>query len=260
MQYKRIISIVPSQTELLYSLGLNTEVVGITKFCIHPQDWFKTKTRVGGTKKINLDMVQSLQPDLIIANKEENTLADVIALEKMAPVIVTDISTLDEALHMITSIGDITQTQARANEINAGIQKAFEQLDNFIKPNQPGQLSVCYLIWQNPYMTVGNDTFIHHMLRLCGFKNVFESSARYPAITIEEIIKAGPDVILLSSEPFPFKEKHIAELQQHLPSSYITLANGEMFSWYGSRLLQAPDYFMSLLKSIHNIVKSNGDV
>ncbi len=241
----RIVSLVPSQTELLFDLGLAKEVVAITKFCVHPQQWFRTKTSIGGTKSINTDQVAALEPGLIIANKEENSKAQVEALSATCPVWISDISNLREAMQMITSIGEITGTLAKAQTIVEEIKTRFAQL-----VPAPAPLRTAYLIWQNPYMTVGGDTFIHSMLSHCGFENIFTNLQRYPAITIEEIKNHHCQLLLLSSEPFPFKQKHIEELQQQLPSTKIILADGEMFSWYGSRLLLAPDYFETLIKNL----------
>lgn len=241
---KRIVSIVPSQTELLHYLGLNDEVVGITKFCVHPVEWFKTKNRVGGTKKIDMARVVALQPDLIIANKEENLKEDVEALKQVAPVWTSDIKTLADALQMITNIGKIVKKEQEANSLVKNIQESFETL-------MPSTLkSCCYLIWQKPFMTIGADTFINDMFQYAGLQNVFASEERYPIVTIEDIQNAAPEIVLLSSEPFPFKQKHIDKLQQYLPNSKIILVDGEMFSWYGSRLLPAAQYFKELYSFI----------
>ena len=239
---KRIVSIVPSQTELLFDLGLDEEVVGITKFCVHPHQWFKTKTRVGGTKRVDIARVSALQPDLIIANKEENLKEDVEALEQIAPVWISDIKTFEDALQMIEKIGEIVNKKQEANNLVNAIQIEFKQL------KQKSAKSCCYLIWQNPYMTVGGDTFINDMFQYCGLQNVFADKERYPIVTIDDIQKAAPAMVLLSSEPYPFKQKHIVELQQHLPNSKIILVDGEMFSWYGSRLLKAATYFQEFIK------------
>ena len=241
---KRIVSIVPSQTELLYDLGLDEEVIGITKFCIHPDEWFKTKARVGGTKKVDVAKVSALQPDLIIANKEENLKEDIEALQSIAPVWISDIKTLEDALEMIDCIGEIVNKQKEANQLVNAISAEF----NILKVLQNLQsITCCYLIWNNPYMTVGSDTFINNMFQYCGVKNVFADTKRYPVVTIQDIQNAMPAMVLLSSEPFPFKQKHIDELQQYLPNSKIILVDGEMFSWYGSRLLKAANYFKELL-------------
>lgn len=238
---QRIISLVPSLTELLYHLDLDHQVVGITKFCIHPREWFEKKTRVGGTKKLHFSVIDQLQPDLIIANKEENTLQDILELEKKYSVYVTDIATLPEAIHAIEEIGKITSRVYQANQINIKITRAFDAL-----PFPTAYMDVLYLIWKDPYMSVGKDTFINDMLESVGFRNVLEDATRYPSLTNEDIVKLDPQVILLSSEPYPFKEKHIEELHQLLPDAQIHLVDGEMFSWYGSRLMFAPAYFRNL--------------
>ena len=237
---QRIVSLVPSQTEFLYHLGLGNRVAGITKFCVHPREWFTGKTRVGGTKSINMDQVHALQPDLIIANKEENVQEQVEALQRHYPVWTSDINHLEDAYRMMAAVGTITGRQAEAEKIIAGIRAGFAGL-NAVKPRR-----VAYLIWQNPYMTIGGDTFIHDMLQRCGWENVFAHRQRYPVITPEELEAAGCELLLLSSEPFPFKEKHIKEWEQRLPGAKVLLADGEMFSWYGSRLLHAPAYFRQL--------------
>lgn len=237
----RIISLVPSQTELLFDLGLDKEVVGITKFCIHPEIWFRSKPRVGGTKQVKMEIIHQLEPDLIIANKEENVKAQIEELAGKYPVWTSDIHNLEDALVMIRDIGLITGKQAMANRIAEQIEEGFTTL------TVPGhRLRTAYLIWKDPYMTVGNDTFIHCMLETAGFDNVFSERKRYPAISIDDLKKSGCELLLLSSEPYPFQQKHMDELQQQLPDTRILLADGEMFSWYGSRLLKAPAYFTSL--------------
>ena len=240
---QRIVSVVPSQTELLSDLGLNDEVIGITKFCIHPSEWFHNKFRVGGTKKLNHDAIDSLHPDLIIANKEENTKEDIERLSCRYPVWISDIQNLTDAYEMIQAIGLITHTINKADEIIANIKQEFRSL---VKDEAALHKKAAYLIWQDPYMTVGSDTFIHSMMELAGFENIFSVKSRYPEITIDEIRNSGCEILLLSSEPFPFKQKHIDELQPAMPTTKIILVDGEMFSWYGSRLLYAPSYFRQL--------------
>jgi len=237
----RIVSLVPSQTELLYHLGLDKEVVGITKFCVHPTVWFRSKTRVGGTKSVHIEQVKALQPDLIIANKEENLKEQIEALAAMFPVWTSDISNLQQAVQMIDTIGQMTGTAAAAKTMTAAIHQRFAML----RAHLPS-IRTTYLIWQNPYMSVGGDTFIHDMLTRCGFDNVFKEKQRYPSVTLEDIRQNDCRLLLLSSEPFPFKQQHAAVLQKELPSTKIILVDGEMFSWYGSRLLLAPGYFETL--------------
>lgn len=234
---RRIVSLVPSQTELLSALGLDEQTVGITKFCVHPEAWFRSKTRVGGTKDVRLDIVRSLQPDLILANKEENTRDQVEALRQVYPVWTSDISDLDDALDMIRSVGGMTGRGQQADALAGQILSAFRALPT-VKP-----LQCLYLIWRNPFMAAGGDTFIHDMLEKAGFSNLAADRPRYPELTIEEMRALAPACILLSSEPYPFREKHIGELQDLLPKTKILLVDGEMFSWYGSRLVHAPGYF-----------------
>jgi len=237
----RIISLVPSQTELLFDLGLEEKVVGITKFCIHPEKWFQNKIKVGGTKEIKLDMIKQLNPDLVIANKEENKKEQIEKLEKYFPVWTSDINNLSDAFDMIEKIGQITGTEKRAAELNKLIRKNFNEI-NFIGPRK----KAAYLIWRNPYMTVGGDTFINAMIESAGFENIFINKFRYPETSIEELNRLNVDLLLLSSEPYPFGQMHLQELQPQLPNTKIILVDGEMFSWYGSRLLKAPEYFNTL--------------
>ncbi len=239
---QRIISLVPSQTELLYDLGLGERVVGITKFCVHPEAWFSSKHRVGGTKKVDMEKVRALKPDLIIGNKEENERKDIQALEKEFPVWMSDVRSLHHAAHMIVHIGAITGTEKRAETIVREIAQAFGELKAREEPR-----TAAYLIWQEPFMVAGHGTFVNDMLMRCGLVNVFdEGDARYPEITARELAEADPEVILLSSEPYPFKKEHIAELNMICPGTPVLLVDGEMFSWYGSRLLRAPAYFNGL--------------
>lgn len=236
----RIVSVVPSQTELLYTLGLNNEVVGITKFCVHPNSWYKNKTRVGGTKTLDIEQIKKLNPTLILANKEENVKEQIEALRDVCPVYVSDINTFDDALMMMDVIGQWTNRHEMAREL---IEQLRFQATQYLQ--KPDPRSVLYLIWQKPYMAAGTNTFIHTMLKVGGWKNSVPLS-RYPELTEEQIRTLNPGLVFLSSEPFPFKLKHIQELQTILPEAKIMLVDGEMFSWYGSRLLHSFNYFKTL--------------
>jgi len=253
---KRIISLVPSQTELLYDLGLRDEVVGITKFCTHPAEWFRSKNRIGGTKKIDFEKIKQLNPDLIIGNKEENEQSQIEELMTLYPVWMSDINTLKDAYDMITRVGVLVGKQQEATNLKLGIESKFNQFQQLKTNNQQlttnnQQLRVAYFIWNNPYMLAGNNTFINEMLNVCGFENVFaDRQSRYPEVSVEEIKKANLDLILLSSEPFPFKESHMSELKSICPNANIKIVDGELFSWYGSRLLKSPAYFSELIKML----------
>ncbi len=237
---KRIISIVPSQTELLWDLGLRDEIVGITKFCIHPKEMHSSKTRVGGTKTLDIDKIKSLKPDLIIGNKEENEHSQIVELQKEFTVWMSDIYNLNDAYKAINDIGALVSKKTEAEFLSTNIKKSFSQLKQINK-------SVLYLIWKNPYMAAGKSTFIGDILNKIGLNNALEhAELRYPELSLIEIKQLNPDVILLSSEPFPFKTIHISELKKHLPNTTIQLVDGELFSWYGSRLLKSAAYFNQL--------------
>lgn len=237
---KRIVSLVPSQTELLYDLGLREEVVGITKFCVHPEVWFRQKKRVGGTKNLNLEAIAALQPDLIIGNKEENERTQIEALQARYPVWMSDIYCLEDAEEMILRIGAIVD---KANAAAALVSKIR---DSFATLKFSEELKTAYFIWREPYMVAAGDTFLNDMLKRAGFANVFGHLTRYPEINEAMLREAQPEVILLSSEPYPFQQKHEAELRKLCPDAVICLADGELFSWYGSRLRYSATYFRNL--------------
>ena len=233
---KRIISLVPSQTELLHYLGLKDNVVGITKFCIHPDQWFRSKSRVGGTKSVDFAKIKALNPDFIIANKEENSKADIERLKIDYPVYTSDIVTLEDAFDMISGIGQVCGKAKKAEGLIEQIKGNFSEL------LQIKNKSALYFIWNAPYMTVGKGTFIDSMMTLCGIKNADYGENRYNEISVEAIREVNPDYIFLSSEPFPFNAKHVAEIGQ-ISKAKIVLTDGEMFSWYGNRLLKFKDYW-----------------
>ena len=242
---KRIVSLVPSQTQLLHFFGLEEEVVGITKFCIHPKEWFTSKPRVGGTKSVDIEKVRALTPDLIIGNKEENQREDILALEAVAPVWMSDIFNLEDALFMMTQLGEILGKSAVADALKETIRSKFLQLEALVERSQSKGKSVAYFIWRAPEMLSGKRTFVDEMIMMCGWKNATKLE-RYPEATKEE----HPDFVFLSSEPFPFKEKHIPEFEEYYPDAKVVLVDGEMFSWYGSKLAEAPDYFTTLIQSL----------
>ncbi len=238
---KRIVSLVPSQSELLWDLGLKNELVGITKFCIHPAEMFKSVTRVGGTKALDIEKIKSLNPDLIIGNKEENEKSQIELLSKQFNVWMSDINDLNDAIEAIELIGHLTYKAEKAQLIAQNIKCSFENLSQVNK-------SVLYFIWKNPYMVAGKNTFIGDLLSRLGLKNALqEEHLRYPELSIEEIRGLNPEFIFLSSEPYPFQEKHIKKFQDIVPNAQIILVDGEMFSWYGSRLQYSVQYFNTLI-------------
>ena len=246
---KSIVSLVPSLTELICDLGLKTWLVGVTKFCVHPKSIREEAVIVGGTKQVHFNKIQDLNPDIILCNKEENTIEMIQELEKIAPVHISDINSVLDCHELIEMYGKIFNVQSQSNFIIESLIK--EQLDfEFFVKDKPMQ-SVAYFIWKEPWMAVGNETFIDYMLSVNRFKNFFNKQSRYPEI---DLINEYPDVkyVFLSSEPYPFKTSHAEELQANFPNAKIVLVNGEMFSWYGSRLIKAFSYFKKLNNELNN--------
>lgn len=240
---KRIVSLVPSQTELLVDLGLESSIVGLTKFCVHPKSLRSIKTVVGGTKSVDFNKIRDLNPDIILCNKEENTEDMILELEKIAPVHISDIYTLDDALELIRMYADLFNTEVNASKLISEFEAAYKEFSIWI--HKQSKLRVVYFIWKEPWMVAANSTFIDEMLSLNKFDNYFSKLERYPEIRLEDI-DDSVDLLLFSSEPFPFKDKHLKEVYDKFPKSKIKIVDGEYFSWYGSRLRRAFDYFRSL--------------
>ncbi len=234
---QRIISLVPSITELLFDLGLGSHIVGRTKFCIYPKEQCKRVPQIGGTKSVHLDRIESLKPDLIIGNKEENDKAQITYLQAHFPVWVSDVVTVEDALAMIYNLGILLDRQAQASAIIKKIQASLARIQG---PAHPPKIA--YLIWRAPLMAAAKKTFIHAMIETAGWHNVFADRERYPEVSIALLQEKKPDYLFLSSEPFPFKEKHIQEFQNLLPETKIRLVDGELFSWYGSRMQYFGEY------------------
>ena len=240
----KIVSTVPSQTELLADLGLENEVVGITKFCVHPESWYRNKLRIGGTKNLDLKKIRTLQPDLIIANKEENTKDQIEALMKDFKVFVSDVKTLTDNFALIEKVGELTNRQLESIQLRHKLKTAIKTVYS------TKRRKAAYLIWKDPIMVAGGDTFINSMLELCGFQNIFKDRTRYPEVAIEDIFTLEPEYILLSSEPFPFKEKHVKEYQDIFTDSKVMTVDGEAFSWYGTRVIKKEDYLKRLTQGL----------
>jgi len=237
---QRIVSLVPSQTELLWALGLQQEVVGITRFCVHPSDWRRTKSRVGGTKDFRVEQILALRPDWVLANKEENDQGRLSQLMMELPVWISDVRCIDSACAMMDSVGRITGRTEQALALTLQIQAGFQALC----PPLTGR-RVLYAIWRDPWMFAGADTFIDAVLRQLGAVNVAASwPGRYPTPNPLQLPASGTDLILLSSEPFPFRMHHAQELfTLGLPLAEVRLVDGEHYSWYGPRLLAALEHW-----------------
>lgn len=236
----KVISLVPSITETLFDLGLTSdEVIGRTKFCIHPKELVKDIEIIGGTKNINIEKIRALKPELIIANKEENVKEQMEELMKDFKVLVTNVETLEDNYYLIKQLGHLLGKEKTAQIFNL---KTYESFDI---PKREKALKVAYLIWKDPYMTVGGDTFISRILEELGFENLFKDQKRYPEVQLEDMKEA--DLIFLSSEPFPFKEKHMAEIRDICVDQKMMIVDGEAFSWYGSHLAKCGEYYRELV-------------
>lgn len=239
---KRIVSLCPGITDTLFGLDLEDEIVGRTRYCIHPKGKVENVQAVAGTKDIKLDAIKAVKPDLIIVEKEENTKEIVEELEQYFPVYVAEVQTIDEAFQMIEDMGALTDRIQPASQLVTTIREQFKTI-----PNIEGK-RVAYVIWRKPYMVVGKDTYIQSMLEQMGFINPFiQVEGRYPAVTVEEFQQKELDCLLLASEPFPYKEKHIPEFENFLPNTEIILVDGEMF-WYGPRMLEAARYLRKIFQ------------
>lgn len=242
---KRIISLVPSQTELLYDLGLEDSIVGITKFCVHPFHAKSTKQIVGGTKQIKIEKIKALNPDIILCNKEENTKEIVKSCQQICPVHVSDIITIEDCLELINQYGQLFNKRTNAQKIKDKIDFNLQQFQTYIKDKPT--LKAAYFIWRDPWMVAASYTFINHLLAINKFENIYSNLNRYPEVNITKLRQEGdPEIVLLSSEPYPFKEEHAFEIGRHSHHAKTIFVNGEYFSWYGSRLIKAFDYFKQL--------------
>lgn len=240
---QRIISAVPSQTELLADLGLAQETLGLTAYCVHPKSWLQGKTVIGGTKDLQLKKIRALQPDLIIGNKEENIKEQIEALAVEFPVWLSDIHTVADALEMITTVGEMTGKAKQAREIRNSIAQGRARL----KKEKP--IRTAYFIWKEPYMLAGHDSFISAMMTECGLQNVApKNEQRYPQIGFENLGQLEAELILLSSEPYAFNTADAHALAPQAKA--IKIIDGELFSWYGSRMAQAFAYFKRLRQEL----------
>jgi ABC-type Fe3+-hydroxamate transport system substrate-binding protein len=241
---KRIVSLCPSQTETLFALGLEGRLVGRTRYCIHPAEKVATLSVVGGTKKVDPSLIQSLRPDLIIAEKEENTREDVECLAEIAPVYVTKNESWEEALDTIHRLGIVTGTLDRAGRLIEEIEATWATVPWALR-----LMRVLYLVWRKPYMAAGSLTFIDAVMRRLGWENVAATlSGRYPII--EDPSQLRPEIVLLCSEPYPYKAQHVPEVQALWPEARVEVVRGDYFAWYGARLIEAARYMRELQRGL----------
>lgn len=247
----RIVSLCPSLTELVFDLGRGDDLVGITRFCVHPADRVGGVEKVGGTKDPDIARISSLAPDIVLLNEEENRVEDARALEAVGVRCHTSMPrTMDETAAMVRSIASALERPTEGEVIAADIEARTARVQKESAGLPPVRFA--YLIWRKPWMSVNADTFADAMLSLAGGVNVFgEREERYPEFTLDELVAARPDVILLCTEPFVFADKHIDELVSAtgLPRERFLIADGEYLSWHGSRTPDGIDYAASLIRA-----------
>ncbi len=242
--YQKIVSLVPSLTELIIEFGLKSALAGRTRFCVEPADEVEDIPIVGGTKNPRLDKIEEIDPDLVIANKEENRKEDITYLRRLTDVELTDIRSVEDAMITIHQLGAKLGVSEQAKQLNGKINTLIEQ-----RPDEK-PLQTIYLIWREPWMSVGHDTYIHDVMQQWNLTNAAGYAKRYPTLSIKEMQNLQPELILLSSEPFPFKEKHIDEITPHFPDARILTVDGRWFSWYGSRMTHSFEKLNTWRKAI----------
>jgi ABC-type Fe3+-hydroxamate transport system substrate-binding protein len=244
-----IVSTVPSQTELLFDLGLGSKVKGVTRFCVHPKNAVADIPKIGGTKNLDIEKIREINPDIIIGNKEENIKEQVKKLKTDFPVWLSDIKSTRDALDMMTEIGEITQTKGKAVELVNEIQQLLNELAEIGSDRKRKAL---VFIWKNPYMVAGRDTYMHELLKLLGYETaIHRDDERYPQVTMDQVEESEPDLLLFTSEPFPYSSRELQIFQEKIPNCKKLIVNGEYFSWYGSRMRKSFQYFKQLKRQLN---------
>jgi ABC-type hemin transport system substrate-binding protein len=250
MKPERIVSLVPSLTEALFAFGAGARVVGRTRYCTQPPRAVGRVAKVGGTKKVDAECVLGLEPDLVVAVKEENTREDIEGLKEAGvPVFVGAPETVGEALGMLRELaGQVGATGDTVEEMLGPIERVYRRLCR-----EPGSTRRVFAsIWKGPYMSVGSDTYVHDVLETCGGENVCESFTRYPVLSLEEVEALEPEVVLLPDEPYPFSAEDLAEFYAlDVPAARedrIHLIDGKLLTWYGPRMASSLTQLTALLK------------
>ncbi|NIM20579.1 MAG: ABC transporter substrate-binding protein [Candidatus Latescibacteria bacterium] len=249
----RIVSLVPSITETVVLLGADQRLVGITDYCVHPEDALADIPRVGGTKNPDVPDILSLEPDVVLANKEENRKRDVEALEKQVPVFVTYPTTVRESLKTVRDLGTLLNAEDEAAKFTEECEGMMRSIAQDVTVSKP--LRTACMIWRDPWMAVGPNTYASDLLKALGFENVYGSRKdRYPVTSLEELAERRPDVILLPNEPYEFDEgdKSFVEdfVNERGVSAMILLLMGSHLTWFGSRTLAALEYLLDIRRRL----------
>ncbi len=257
---ERIVSLVPSLTEALFAFGLEREIVGVTRFCVEPPQGVAGKTKVGGTKALDVAKIRALKPDLVLASAEENSPGDVAQLiDHGCPLFVTLATSVESAIDLLRQLAAITGTTAAARPIIQGAKEALA----FVQAAGAGRerVRVFCPIWRDPYMTCGRATYTDDVITVCGGRNVFgERRERYPRLELAEMTALDPQVILLPSEPYRFTKRHKADFRAlaevtAVKNGHIFLIDGRMLTWYGPRIARS----LSEVKRLLDIARAPGE-
>jgi ABC-type Fe3+-hydroxamate transport system substrate-binding protein len=246
----RIVSLVPSLTESLFAFGVGEKIVGRTRYCLWPPRAVGKIPTVGGTKKVDVRRVLELEPDLIVAVKEENTRENIEELEEAGvPVFVGAPEDVEGAIALLRELADRVEAP-RAEAVLDPIERVYEGLRS--GPRRAKARRVYVPIWKNPYMSVGSDTYVHDVLKTCGGENVCGDVTRYPVVTPAEVEAAQPEVVLLPDEPYPFSAEDLPEFYSlDIPAvreDRIHLVDGKLLTWYGPRMASSLTQLAALLK------------
>lgn len=251
----RIVSLVPSVTELLFALGLGQNVVGRTAFCVHPADGLAAVTSVGGTKKVNVNRLLGLDPTHVIVNVDENpkALADDLA-ERGLDMVVTHPIAVEDNVSLYRLIGGVFGAETAAEDLVARFEAALDAARAAAR-DLPAR-NVLYLIWKEPWMTVSADTYISRLLAVANWKTVApgggdDPATRYPELELSDECLERDDLVLMSSEPYAFSAADAADFAAAFPAhgDKVRLVDGQKLSWYGSRAIDGLAYLTDLAQA-----------
>jgi ABC-type Fe3+-hydroxamate transport system substrate-binding protein len=239
----RIVSLCPSITESLVAMGLADALVGVTRYCIHPKEALAGIPRVGGTKDPDLEAIRAAKPDLVFCNGEENRKEDIDLLKREFPVDLTHPRTVGEVPALLRHFGRLTGREEESEKISLKVKEALERVEAGMRGSRAPRFRYVYLIWKDPWMTVGPRTYIADLLRRVGgslsFKEETFSESDYPTFSESEIIASSPDVLVLPDEPYRFRERDAAFWRERVPEgTRVVLVSGDDFCWHGVRTLR----------------------
>jgi ABC-type Fe3+-hydroxamate transport system substrate-binding protein len=252
---ERIVSLVPSWTETLFAFGLDREIVGITRFCVEPAEAVAYRPKVGGTKNPDVEAIVKLEPDLVIANAEENRREDLERLRGYGIAVFTTYPrTIAGAVQSILNLGAVVGCEAQADALSRDVVRTVSEIETAFDVWSRLRLRAFCPIWKNPWMAFNADTYSHDVLRMLGFNNVFASAGeRYPRTTLEDALEGRPDVVLLPDEPYEFSARDVEELKTILPSPLgrrVVLVSGRDLHWYGFHMVPGLKALAALLARV----------